>query len=68
MKLCILAGAIAVACGGPAFAQALPGPVDDKPLTEQWAPSNRIYEGAFIWAPLRIIGGTGSPGNPVVLY
>ena len=30
--------------------------------------SNKIYEGAFIWAPLRIIGGTGSPGNPVVLY
>jgi kynurenine formamidase len=28
----------------------------------------KIYEGAFIWAPLRIIGGTGSPGNPVVLY
>jgi kynurenine formamidase len=27
-----------------------------------------IKEGAFIWAPLRIIGGTGSPGNPVVLY
>jgi kynurenine formamidase len=30
--------------------------------------NNKIYEGAFIWAPLRIIGGTGSPGNPVVLY
>lgn len=27
-----------------------------------------IKEAAFIWAPLRIIGGTGSPGNPVVLY
>jgi kynurenine formamidase len=27
-----------------------------------------VKEGAFIWAPLRIIGGTGSPGNPVVLY
>jgi len=25
-------------------------------------------EGAFIWAPLRIIGATGSPGNPMVLY
>jgi len=25
-------------------------------------------EGAFIWAPLRIIGATGSPGNPIVLY
>jgi len=27
-----------------------------------------IKEGAFIWAPLRIIGATGSPANPVVLY
>ncbi len=27
-----------------------------------------VKEGAFVWAPLRIIGGTGSPGNPVVLY
>ena len=27
-----------------------------------------IKEGAFIWAPLRIIGATGSPGNPVVIY
>ncbi|HVY04883.1 MAG TPA: cyclase family protein [Burkholderiales bacterium] len=27
-----------------------------------------IKEGAFIWAPLRIIGATGSPGNPMVLY
>jgi len=27
-----------------------------------------IKEGAFIWAPLRIVGATGSPGNPVVLY
>jgi kynurenine formamidase len=27
-----------------------------------------IKEGAFIWAPLRMIGATGSPGNPVVLY
>jgi len=25
-------------------------------------------DGAFIWAPLRIIGATGSPGNPMVLY
>jgi len=30
--------------------------------------ANGIKEGAFIWAPLRIIGATGSPGNPVVLY
>lgn len=27
-----------------------------------------VKEGAFVWAPLRIIGATGSPGNPVVLY
>jgi len=27
-----------------------------------------IKEAAFIWAPLRIIGATGSPGNPVVIY
>jgi kynurenine formamidase len=27
-----------------------------------------IKEGAFIWAPLRMVGGTGSPGNPMVLY
>jgi kynurenine formamidase len=37
--------------------------VDTKSLVD-----NNILEGAFIWAPLRIIGGTGSPGNPVVLY
>lgn len=37
--------------------------VDTKSLVD-----NKIYEGAFIWAPLRIIGGTGSPGNPIVLY
>ena len=27
-----------------------------------------IKEAAFVWAPLRMIGATGSPGNPVVLY
>lgn len=27
-----------------------------------------VKEAAFIWAPLRIIGATGSPGNPVVIY
>ena len=37
--------------------------VDTKSLVD-----NKIYEGAFIWAPLRMIGATGSPGNPVVLY
>jgi kynurenine formamidase len=37
--------------------------VDTKSLIDK-----KIFEGAFIWAPLRIIGATGSPGNPVVLY
>lgn len=37
--------------------------VDTKSLVDKG-----IREGAFIWAPMRIIGGTGSPGNPVVLY
>ena len=27
-----------------------------------------VKEFAFIFAPLRIIGGTGSPGNPVAIY
>lgn len=27
-----------------------------------------VKEGAFIWAPLKILGATGSPGNPMVLY
>jgi kynurenine formamidase len=27
-----------------------------------------IKEAAFIWAPLKIIGATGSPGNPIVIY
>jgi len=37
--------------------------VDTKSLVDA-----KIYEGAFIWAPLRIVGATGSPGNPIVLY
>jgi kynurenine formamidase len=37
--------------------------VDTKSLVDA-----KIYEGAFIWAPLRAVGATGSPGNPVVLY
>jgi kynurenine formamidase len=39
MRLSIIAGAIAFAFAGSAFAQALSGNVDDKPLTEKWAPS-----------------------------
>jgi len=34
--------------------------VDTKSLVDK-----RIFEGAFIWAPLRIIGATGSLGNPI---
>jgi kynurenine formamidase len=37
--------------------------VDTKSLVDK-----KVLEGAFIWAPLRIIGATGSPGNPMVLY
>ncbi|MCW5619496.1 MAG: cyclase family protein [Burkholderiales bacterium] len=37
--------------------------IDTKSLVDA-----KVYEGAFIWAPLRIIGATGSPGNPMVLY
>ena len=37
--------------------------VDTKSLVDA-----KVYEGAFIWSPLRIIGGTGSPGNPIVIY
>ena len=29
---------------------------------------DKAYEFLFVWAPLRIVGGTGSPGNPVALY
>ena len=37
--------------------------VDTKSLVEAG-----VKEGAFIWAPLKMIGATGSPGNPVVIY
>jgi kynurenine formamidase len=30
--------------------------------------SAKVYEFLFVWAPLRIIGGTGSPGNPVAIW
>jgi len=29
---------------------------------------DKVYEFAFVWAPLKMVGGTGSPGNPVALY
>jgi kynurenine formamidase len=37
--------------------------VDSKSLVDK-----KVLEGAFIWAPLRIIGATGSPGKLMVLY
>ncbi len=27
-----------------------------------------VSEFMFVWAPLKIVGGTGSPGNPVAIY
>jgi kynurenine formamidase len=27
-----------------------------------------VYEFLFVWAPLKLVGATGSPGNPVALY
>jgi kynurenine formamidase len=27
-----------------------------------------VHEFLFVWAPLKMVGATGSPGNPVVLY
>jgi kynurenine formamidase len=29
---------------------------------------DRAYEFLFVWAPLKIVGGSGSPGNPVAIY
>jgi kynurenine formamidase len=29
---------------------------------------DKVYEFAFVWAPLKVVGATGSPGNPVALY
>jgi len=28
----------------------------------------KVYEFLFVWAPLKIKGGTGSPGNPIAIY
>lgn len=30
--------------------------------------ADKVYEFAFIWAPLKIVGATGSPGNPIAIY
>jgi hypothetical protein len=37
--------------------------LDLKPLVDA-----KVYEFAFIWAPLKLIGGTGSAGNPIAIY
>jgi kynurenine formamidase len=29
---------------------------------------DKAYEFLFVWAPLKLVGATGSPGNPVALY
>jgi kynurenine formamidase len=29
---------------------------------------DKVYEFLFVWAPLKIKGGTGSPANPVAIY
>ncbi len=30
--------------------------------------ADKAYEFLFAWSPLKIKGGTGSPGNPVAMY
>ena len=30
--------------------------------------ADKAYEFLFVWSPLKIKGGTGSPGNPIALY
>ena len=30
--------------------------------------ADKVYEFLFTWAPLKIKGGTGSPGNPIAIY
>jgi kynurenine formamidase len=37
--------------------------LDLKPLIDA-----KVYEFAFIWAPLKLIGATGSPANPIAIY
>ncbi len=28
----------------------------------------KVYEFLFSWAPLKLVGATGSPGNPIAAY
>jgi kynurenine formamidase len=30
--------------------------------------ADKVYEGLVVGSPLKIKGGTGSPGNPIALY
>ena len=30
--------------------------------------ADKTYEFLFVWSPLKIKGGTGSPGNPVAIW
>ncbi len=30
--------------------------------------ADKADEFLFVWSPLKIKGGTGSPGNPIALY
>ena len=30
--------------------------------------NEKVYEFLFVWAPLKMVGATGSPGNPIALY
>ncbi len=30
--------------------------------------ADKAYEFLFAWSPLKIKGGTGSPGNPIAIY
>jgi hypothetical protein len=56
------AGAAALLLG-PRRIPAARGHVDTKSLVDK-----KVLEGAFIWAPLRMIGATGSPANPIVIF
>ncbi len=48
--------------------------VVDRPCTERenldfsQLIADKAYEFLFVWSPLKIKGGTGSPGNPIALY
>ncbi len=68
VRLALAGGACVVAMTtGIAWAE------NDQPLRENWAPSewgadDKAYKFLFAWSPLKIKGGTGSPGNPIAIY